>query len=79
MTSDVTYLWVCDKTIFRIGIPTQRKYTIEKTRILSKILRYSWQEHIQKIKLFNYYTEKDKNIGTKLLSLGQEPTFNEKY
>ena len=25
MTSDVTDLWVCDKTIFRIGIPTLRK------------------------------------------------------
>ena len=30
MTSDVTHLWACDKTIFRIGIPTQRKYTNEK-------------------------------------------------
>ena len=30
MTSDVTHLWAYDKTIFRIGIPTQRKYTNEK-------------------------------------------------
>ena len=32
----------------------------EKTQILSKILRLSWQEQIQKIKIFQYYTEKDK-------------------
>ena len=25
MTSDLTHLWACGKTIFRIGIPTQRK------------------------------------------------------
>ena len=62
MTSDVTYLWVCDKTIFRIGIPTQRKLTNEKTGIFSKILRFSWQEQIQKIKIFKYYTKKDKKI-----------------
>ena len=31
-----------------------------KMQILSKILRFSWQEQIQKIK-FKYYTEKDKN------------------
>ena len=77
MTSDVTFLWICDKTIFRIGIPTQRKQTNEKPQILSKILRFSWQEQIQKMKLFNYYTEKDKNIWTKLSSLGQEPTFKD--
>ena len=29
-------------------------------QILSKILRISWQEQIQKIKLFKYHTEKDK-------------------
>ena len=29
-------------------------------QILSKILRFSWQEPIQKIKLFNHYTEKNK-------------------
>ena len=76
MTSDATYLWVCDKTIFRIGMSTQRKLTNEKTRILSKILRFSWQEQIQKIKLFKYYTKRKKNyIRTKLSSLGQEPTF----
>ena len=28
-------------------------------RILSKVLRVSWQEQIQKIKIFKYYTEKD--------------------
>ena len=49
-------------------------------QILSKILRFSWQEHIQKIKLFNYHIEKDKkNIWTKLSSLGREPTFNGEY
>ena len=31
-------------------------------RILSKILRVSWQEQIQKIKPSKYYTEKDKLI-----------------
>ena len=38
-------------------------------------LAVSWQEQIQKIKLFNYYTEKDKNTWATLSSLGQEPTF----
>ena len=61
MTSDITHLWACDKTIFRIRIPTERKYSNNKTQILSKILQFSWQEQIQKIKLFKYYTEKDKN------------------
>ena len=60
MASDVTHLWACDKTIFRNGIPLQRKYTNEKTWILSKIFRFSWQEQIQKIKSFKYYAEKDK-------------------
>ena len=47
------------------------------TRILNKILRVSSQEQIQKIKIFKYYTEKDKkNIWKKLSSLEQEPTFN---
>ena len=46
--------------------------------VLSKILLFSWQEQSQKIKLFKYYTKKDKNKnGQKLSSLGQEPTFNE--
>ena len=39
------------------GIKQTKK---KKTRILSKILRVSWQEQIQKIKIFKYYTEKDK-------------------
>ena len=39
-------------------------------------LTFSWQEQIQKIKLFKYYTKRTKkNIWTKLSSLGQEPTF----
>ena len=38
-----------------------------KTRILSKILRFSVQEQIQKINLFKYYTEKDKNILDKIV------------
>ena len=61
MTSDVTHLWACDKTIFRIGILLQKKNTNEKTQILIEILHFSWQEQIQKIKLFKYYTEKGKN------------------
>ena len=32
----------------------------KKTLILSKILQFSWQEQIQKMKIFKYYTEKDK-------------------
>ena len=32
MTSEITHLWACDKTIFRIGIPTQRKYKQMKKR-----------------------------------------------
>ena len=40
MTSELTHLWACDKTIFKIGIPTQRKLTNEKGQILSKILRF---------------------------------------
>ena len=40
-------------------------------------LAFSWQEQIQKIKLFKYYTKRTKNIyiWTKLSSLGQELTF----
>ena len=29
ITSDVTHILACNKTIFRIGIPTQRKQTNE--------------------------------------------------
>ena len=36
------------------------KSTNENMRILSKILWFSKQEQVQKIKLFKYYTEKDK-------------------
>ena len=54
----------------------QHKGNKRTAQILSKILRFSWQGRIQKIKIFKYYTEKDKkNILTKLASLGQEPTF----
>ena len=39
-------------------------------------MRFSWQEQIQKLNLFKYYTERTKkNFWTKLSSLGQEPTF----
>ena len=61
MTSGVTNLWVCDKAVFRIGFPTQRKGANQKMQIFSKILWFSWQKQIQEIKLFKYYTEKDKN------------------
>ena len=77
MTSEITHQWACEKTIFRLGIPTQRKLTNNKTWIPSKILRFSRQQQIQNITLFKYYTEKDKNkFWTELSSLGQEPTFN---
>ena len=33
----------------------------EKMQILSQILRYSWQKPILNVKLFKYYTEKDRN------------------
>ena len=50
--------------------------TKKTKRILSKILRFSWLEQIQKVKLFKCYTKKYKiKIWTKLSSLGQEPTF----
>ena len=39
-----------------------REETNEKTGLLRKILWYSLQEHIQKIKLFIYFTEKAKKI-----------------
>ena len=46
--------------------------------IVSKLLRFSRQEWIQKIKLFKCYTEKGKNKNwTDLSLLGQEPTFKE--
>ena len=49
---------------------------MKKTRILCKILLFSWQEQVQKTKLFKYYTDKNQNIKwTKLSLLGQEPTF----
>ena len=52
----------------------------KKTRILSKILRFSWQKQIQIIKLFKYYTEKDNNkVWPQLPLLGQEPIFNPLY
>ena len=42
----------------------KRNKQTKKTQILSKILRFSWQEQIQKIKLFKYYTGKDtKKVG----------------
>ena len=48
----------------------------DKTQISSKILQFSWQLQIQKIKLFKCYTKKYKiKIWTKLSSLGQERTF----
>ena len=46
-------------------------------KILSKILRFSRQQQIQKIQLFKYYTEKDKQ-WVYLSSLRQEPTFKGK-
>ena len=37
---------------------------MEKTRILNKILGYSRQQQIQNMKVFTYFSEKDKkNIG----------------
>ena len=35
----------------------------KKKQILFKILWFSWQQQIQKIKSCKYYTGKDKNIG----------------
>ena len=39
----------------------------KKTQILSKILRFSWREQIQKMKIFKYYTEKDKKYLDKIV------------
>ena len=48
--------------------------------IVSKLLRFSQQEWIQKIKLLKCYTEKGKNKNwTDLWLLGQEPTFKYMY
>ena len=45
-------------------------------QILRRILQFSRQHLIQKIKVFKYYTETGKNkIWTELSLLGQEPTF----
>ena len=43
------------------GINKLKKKTKKKTGILSKILQFSRQQQIQRIKLFKYYTEKDKS------------------
>ena len=71
MTSDVTYLWVCDKTILESEF--QHKGNKQTKKLHSQQnLAFSWQEQIQKIKLFKYYTKRTKkNIWTKLSSLGQ--------
>ena len=45
-----------------------------KPQILNKILYFSRQQQIKKIKLFKHYIVKDKK-WTELSSLGQEPTF----
>ena len=42
----------------------------KKRKFSAKSCGFSWQEQIQKIKLFKYYAKKDKNIWTKLSSLG---------
>ena len=60
MNSKVIHIWACDKTIFRPEILTQKKQTNETMRIFRKILQFSRQQEIQRIKLFKYYTEKDK-------------------
>ena len=55
MSSGVTYLWACDKTIY-IESEFQHKGNkqTKTTQILSKILQFSRQEQIQKMKLFKY-------------------------
>ena len=40
----------------------KEKKLTKKREFLSKILRFSWQEQIQKMKIFKYYTEKDEKI-----------------
>ena len=76
MTSDVTYLWVCDKTIFRIRIPTQRKLTNEKHSNSQQNLVVILAGTDLENKIIYILHKKDKkNIRTKLSSLGQEPTF----
>ena len=60
MTTEVTHLWTCDKTIFRIGIPTQRKYTNKKKSILSKILQISLQQQTQNLNYSNSAQKRTK-------------------
>ena len=78
MTSEITHLRACNQTIFRIRIPTQRKYTNEnKTNANSKqnLAVFSVatdSEH----KIIQILHRKGQNkIWTELSSLGQEPTF----
>ena len=66
MTLEVTHLWVYDKPIFKNRnsktkeLNKQKKKKKKKTQILNKIMQFSRQQQIQKIKQFKYYTEKDK-------------------
>ena len=45
----------------------QHKGNKQKKKKHSKILQFSGLEQIQKIKVFKYYTEKDKNILDKIV------------
>ena len=64
------------KLFLEMGFQHKGNKQMKKTQILSKILQFSRQHQIQKIKLFKYYIEKGKNkIWTELSLLGQEPTF----
>ena len=48
------------------GNKQTKKKNKKKPQILSKILRFSWQEQIQKIKIFKY-TEKNNNYLDKIV------------
>ena len=77
MTSEHTHFWVCERNYFwNWNSNTEEINKRKKRLILSKLLRFSRQEWIQKIKLFVCYTENDTNKNWTDLSLsGQEPTF----
>ena len=73
---ELTHLWACDEIILELEFQQKGNKQTKKGLIVSKLLQFYRQEWIQKIVLFECYTEKDKNKNWRDLSLlGQEPTF----
>ena len=59
--------------VTKLFLESEFQYKGKKQTKNLNSLWFSWEEQIQKIKLFKYNTE--KQLWTKLSSLGQEPTF----